>query len=138
MPDAAFPVAVLAGRQAAPFAEHPGEIELIREARRECCFADRRLRIGAPVLFGFFEAALDQQFLEAGLVVAAEEFEDRENLTMHEVIVGKNHKWKNKTLAEIPVPAGTLVVMISRGGETIIPKGNTVIQEGDTMVVAKF
>lgn len=72
------------------------------------------------------------------LVVAAEEFEDRENLTLHEVIVGKNHKWKNKTLAEIPVPAGTLVVMISRGGETIIPKGNTVIQEGDTMVVAKF
>lgn len=79
MPDAAFPVAVLAGRQAAPFAEHPGEIELIREARRECCFADRRLRIGAPVLFGFFEAALDQQFLEAGLVVAAEELRNGRN-----------------------------------------------------------
>lgn len=72
------------------------------------------------------------------LVVAAEEFEDRENLTLHEITVGKNHKWKNKTLSDIPVPTGTLVVMISRGGETIIPSGDTLIQEGDTMVVAKF
>lgn len=72
------------------------------------------------------------------LVIAAEEFEDRENLALHETTVGKNHKWKNKALSTISVPEGTLVVMIDRGGKTIIPGGDTVICEGDTLVVARF
>ncbi|MEY8337582.1 potassium/proton antiporter [Lachnospiraceae bacterium 62-35] len=72
------------------------------------------------------------------LVVAAKEFEDRENLILHETIVGKKHKWKNKALKCISVPVGTLVVMIDRAGKTIIPDGDTVICEGDTLVIAKF
>ena len=33
---------------------------------------------------------------------------------------------------------GTLVVMIQRQEDTIIPDGNTEIQRGDTLVLAKF
>ena len=33
---------------------------------------------------------------------------------------------------------GTLIVMIERGSSTIIPRGDTVIQEGDLLVEAKF
>jgi len=33
---------------------------------------------------------------------------------------------------------GTLIVMVRRGKETIIPTGNTVVHEGDVLVQAKF
>lgn len=72
------------------------------------------------------------------LVAAAQEFEDRKNLTLTEVTADKNHKWTGRSLTEVTVPKGTLIVMIERNGDTIIPGGDTVIREGDVMVVAKI
>lgn len=81
----------------------------------------------------------DTQIQEGDLlVIAAREFEDRENLELREVAVDKAHKWKNKTLSEAKLPEGTLVVLVQREGQTIIPSGNTVIQEGDLLVEARF
>ena len=78
--------------------------------------------------------------LQAGdlMIAAAEEFEDRKNMTLREITVDKNHKWKGKSLSRIPMQAGTLIVMIRRGKETVIPTGNTVVYEGDVLVQAKF
>ena len=78
--------------------------------------------------------------LESGdlLIAAAEEFEDRRNMTLHEITVDKNYKWRGKHLYEITVPKGTLIVMIRRGAETIIPAGSTAVCEGDVLVLAKF
>ena len=72
------------------------------------------------------------------LVAAAQEFEDRKNLTLTGVTADKNHKWTGRSLTEVTVPKGTLIVMIERNGDTIIPGGDTVIREGDVMVVAKI
>ena len=72
------------------------------------------------------------------LVIAGEGFEDRENLTMQEVTVEKGHKWNNLPLSQVPIPKGTLIVMVQRPGETIIPSGDTVIRTGDVLVVARF
>ena len=44
----------------------------------------------------------------------------------------------NRHLRELDVGEGTLVVMIQRQEDTIIPDGNTEIQRGDTLVLAKF
>ncbi len=78
--------------------------------------------------------------LQAGdlMIAAAEEFEDRKNMTLREITVDKNHKWKGRSLSRIPMQAGTLIVMIRRGKETVIPTGNTVVYEGDVLVQAKF
>ena len=72
------------------------------------------------------------------MIAAAEEFEDRKNMTLREITVDKNHKWKGRSLSRIPMQAGTLIVMIRRGKETVIPTGNTVVYEGDVLVQAKF
>lgn len=72
------------------------------------------------------------------LVIAAREFEDRENLTLREITVEKNDRLRGKTLSEINLTQKGLIVMIERGKRTIIPNGNTRIEEGDLLVVAKF
>jgi cell volume regulation protein A len=71
------------------------------------------------------------------LVIAAQEFNDRQNLSMQEIIIDKNHTWSNQTIREIALDKGNLVIMIKRGNDTIIPDGNTKITEDDTLVIAR-
>ena len=71
-------------------------------------------------------------------MIAAREFEDRENLTLREITVENNDRLKGRTLSEINLTQKGLIVMIERGKQTIIPNGNTRIEEGDLLVVAKF
>src|SRR5690606_23077805 len=42
----------------------------------------------------------------------------------------------NKTIMELDIPTDILIVMIRRNGNIITPKGNTVINEGDIMMLA--
>lgn len=72
------------------------------------------------------------------LVIAGQEFEDRDNMTLYEVSIDKTHKWKGKSLRELALPKGTLIVMIQNKAGTIIPDGNSVIHAEDTLVIAKF
>ena len=71
------------------------------------------------------------------LVLAARAFEDRENLFLQEIVVEKGHKWVGRSLRQIPTRSYTLIVMIKRGNETIIPGGSTILQAGDTLVIAQ-
>ena len=71
------------------------------------------------------------------LVLAARAFEDRENLFLQEIVVEKGHKWVGRSLRQIPTRSDTLIVMIKRGNETIIPGGSTILQAGDTLVIAQ-
>ena len=71
------------------------------------------------------------------LVVAAREFEDREQLSLQEVVVNRGHRWRGKQLRELNLPGHTLIILIKRGGGTIIPSGDTVILSGDLLVIAQ-
>ena len=61
-----------------------------------------------------------------------------ENLTLREITVDKNHRCKGKTLEQVEIPQGMLIIMVQRGGQTIIPRGDTLIEEGDMLVAAQF
>ena len=39
------------------------------------------------------------------------------------------------SLGEIKMPEGSLVALIRRKGETIVPRGNTVLMEGDRLTI---
>ena len=71
------------------------------------------------------------------LVLAARAFEDRENLSLQEIVIEKGHKWLGCALRQIPTRSNALIVMIKRGNETIIPSGGTTLQTGDTLVIAQ-
>ena len=77
--------------------------------------------------------------LQAGdlLVIAARGFEDREQLSLQEVAVERGHRWQGKQLRDLNLPNHTLVILIKRGLDTIIPGGDTVILSGDLLVIAQ-
>ena len=71
------------------------------------------------------------------LILAARVFEDRENVMIREVPVDKNYKWDGKPLRELDAPKETLVILIRRGQQNIIPDGGTIIKDGDILIVAQ-
>ena len=57
------------------------------------------------------------------------------DVKLREIIIDKEHPWKEKYIEELEMPQENLIVMIKRGDESIIPRGQTRILEGDTVVV---
>ncbi|MBU3805803.1 MAG: potassium/proton antiporter [Candidatus Fournierella pullistercoris] len=88
---------------------------------------------------GFIVPGGDTEILPGDLlVIAGREFENRENLTLKEVTVSPKNRFCNKHLREVDLPANSLIVMVQRQKETIIPCGDTLILEDDTLVVAHY
>ena len=52
-----------------------------------------------------------------------------------EVVVGHGSKAAGRSLRELNVPKGALVGAVFRNGRSFIPRGDTVLEEGDTVVV---
>lgn len=54
---------------------------------------------------------------------------------LSEIHVTKKSRYYQKSLSSLHLPNGHLVVLILRQGEVIIPKGDTVLEAGDVMVM---
>ena len=48
--------------------------------------------------------------------------------------INPQHPWISKSLSQIVLPSNLLIVMIIRNHQHIIPKGDTILQEGDILV----
>ena len=57
-------------------------------------------------------------------------------MTMMRMFIPEKHSWEGKKLSEITLPTGSLAVMIRRGKETIIPRGDTVIEANDSIILS--
>ncbi len=64
------------------------------------------------------------------------DYREEDSITMMRMFIPENHNWENKRLSEISLPTGSLAVMIKRGGETIIPRGDTVIHANDSVILS--
>ncbi len=75
--------------------------------------------------------------LEAGdeIVLCTRSFQgsNTDNLVQH--TLSENSKWAGHRVSEYPKKDGTLLVMIQRGDEKIIPNGNTILKAGDILVL---
>ena len=49
--------------------------------------------------------------------------------------IGKEHPWVNREIREIRLHPGTLIAVIKRGERVVVPKGNTEILPGDTVIL---
>ncbi len=64
------------------------------------------------------------------------DYKEEAAITMMRMFVPSGHPWENMQLSDVTLPTGSLAVMIKRGDETIIPRGNTVIQAEDSVVLS--
>jgi cell volume regulation protein A len=52
-----------------------------------------------------------------------------------EITVGKGSRAGGKSIMELGLPRGALVVLVVRGGDSMVPTGATVVHEGDKLVM---
>lgn len=75
--------------------------------------------------------------LEAGdrVIFCSKTYKNETETNLKEHRLSKNSQWVGKTIQDHPDHVKSLVVLIKRGDESIIPNGNTILQEGDTLVI---
>jgi len=71
------------------------------------------------------------------IVICSPSFDERNSdyLVQHQLSQGS--KWAGRMIKEYPNKDNSLLVMIQRGEEKIVPNGNTVLQGGDTLILLK-
>ena len=63
------------------------------------------------------------------------EYSDGTDLRFITLVVDAGHPWVNSRVDEIYFPKGLILAVVGRGKETIVPRGNTVLLEGDKLIV---
>lgn len=69
------------------------------------------------------------------VVLGAEGYKDRKHVFLYEVTVDTSHKWLHKKISDIVFQKNTLIVMIRRGNQSLIPSGDTQILNHDILVL---
>jgi len=64
------------------------------------------------------------------------DYQEDRSTTLIEYNVDSNNTWKEKTIMEANIPEEILIVMIKRDSEIIVPKGSTLIKQGDILVLS--
>lgn len=57
------------------------------------------------------------------------------NIRFVRLEVQGEHPWRDKRVMDLPLPTGLILAVIQRQEEIIVPRGDTVIQEGDRIVL---
>lgn len=64
------------------------------------------------------------------------DYQEDRSTTLIEYNVDSKSSWKEKTIMEADIPEEILIVMIKRDSEIIVPKGSTLINQGDILVLS--
>ena len=68
-------------------------------------------------------------------VLSARGYQEQENLELTEMKITAESPWIGIKISDFSPYPGELVIMILRGDETIVPKGDTIIMENDLLVI---
>lgn len=64
------------------------------------------------------------------------DYQDETGTKLVEMNISEESPWANSTIMDANIPEEILVVMIKRGDDVVVPKGNTVIYSGDVLVLS--
>lgn len=68
-------------------------------------------------------------------ILGAYKFHDEDNISLQEYRVEAGSKWIGRTIHDFSPESGELVIMLIRGDQTILPRGYTIIEENDILVI---
>nr|WP_330370145.1 TrkA C-terminal domain-containing protein [Butyrivibrio sp. MC2021] len=63
------------------------------------------------------------------------DFAEEENIHFIRIKISANDRWNGKKIVELGLPKDIMIVAIQREKETIIPRGQTVLEAGDLIVM---
>lgn len=64
------------------------------------------------------------------------DYQEESAITLMRMFIPKGHDWENKLISEVHMPTGAIALMIKRGRESIITRGNTRILGGDNLILS--
>lgn len=63
------------------------------------------------------------------------DYSDETNIQFIQLSIEANHPWIDRPIKELSIMPKTIIALIIRNGEEIVPKGDTTLKEGDLIVV---
>ena len=101
--------------------------------------AIRELKLPAGLLIAIVRRGKDSivphgdLVLEAGdiVVLGAEPLQGMDEMELREMTISSRHKWKDKAIRDLDLSRQAFIVMVKRDDKKIVPRGSTVLQEGD-------
>lgn len=64
------------------------------------------------------------------------DYREESAITMMRMYIPQGHNWENRYVSQVSMPTGSLALMIKRGEDTIIPRGDTKILAGDNVILS--
>lgn len=64
------------------------------------------------------------------------DYSDEVPIQFIEFTISPKHPWSGQLISEILLPPDTLIVLLDRGGNKIVPKGNTILQPCDKLILS--
>ena len=64
------------------------------------------------------------------------DYQDDSDLPLMRMYIPAGHNWENRKIEDVSFPTGSLALMIKREKDTLIPRGNTTILAGDTLILS--
>jgi voltage-gated potassium channel len=107
--------------------------------------AIRELKLPAGLLIAIVRRGKDSivpngdLVLEAGdiVVLGAEPLPGTDDMELKEMTISSKHKWKDQAIRDLDISRQAFIVMVKRGDKKIVPRGSTVLQEGDSVYMYK-
>ncbi len=62
------------------------------------------------------------------------DYNENSEMQFGRIDISSDSIWNGKTIKDIDIPKGMLIVMVKRGKDRILPRGHTVLQEGDQVI----
>ena len=69
------------------------------------------------------------------IVLGAAPSNGNQHIDLKEIVLRKQHEWNGQYIRDLDISRQTLIVMIKRQGKMLIPKGDQMLMEGDTLVL---
>lgn len=84
----------------------------------------------------FVARKLDMIDQKADVMKTFNDYSDEVPVQFIQLTIPVTHEWCNQSLKDLTLPPETLIVLLKRAGENIIPDGNTVLQEKDVLILS--
>ncbi|MBQ9618404.1 MAG: ion transporter [Oscillibacter sp.] len=69
------------------------------------------------------------------VILGAEPLRDDQHIDFQEVTLRRQHPWNGKAVRDLDISRHTLIVAVRRGSRALIPNGDLVLKEGDTLTL---